>query len=128
MCNWRICVSELSAVCKTGSIVAVLLCPRNNYSFITRMLLNHAIDSGAGCPLTMEVLPVSGAVSPAFGSAEIEQLSCVNFLYQFSPSEEEFSPVVWLCLCASPTLSTKNFYWDPFRIAVFIWSVNISFT
>lgn len=79
MCNWRICVSELSAVCKTGSIVAVLLCPRNNYSFITRMLLNHAIDSGAGCPLTMEVLPVSGAVSPAFGSAEIEQLSCVIF-------------------------------------------------
>lgn len=60
-----------------------------NYSFITRTLLDQAIDSGVACPLTMGVLPVSGAVHPALGT-ETEQLSSV-ILYQLSPSEEEFS-------------------------------------
>lgn len=116
MCNWRICVIELSATCKTGSIVTV--CPAqtlNNHSFITRMLLNQAIDFGVGCPLTVEVLPVSGAVPPAFGSAEIEQLSCV--IFYISSLLVRKNVVQWcvcVCVLAHPCQPTKNSYWDPF--------------
>lgn len=115
---------------KLGELL--LCCPAqtlSNHSFITRMLLNQAIDSGVGCPLTVEVLPVPGAVPPAFGSAEIEQLSCV--IFYISSLLVRKNLVQWcgcVCVLAQPCQPTKNFYWAPSWIAVFIWSINISFT